>query len=383
VELAVAVVLLVSAGLFGKSLYRLLHVDVGFQPDHLATVAVELSSAAFPQDAQQSEAARKILDRLSNLPGVQSLGLTSVLPVSSNGDTVWIRIAGHPYNGEHNEVNQRDVSPGFFNTIRARLLKGRYFAESDDPSKPRVVIINQALARKYFPGEDPIGKKIGDTRGWPDSQRVVVGVVEDIRDGALDDEIWPAVYYPFSQSPDTDFNLVVRTSQAEASLLPVIVAAIREVDPALGTVNEMTMAAKINQSPSAYLHRSAAWLVGGFACVALLLGIVGLYGVIAYSVGRRTREIGVRMALGAQPKAVYRLIMREAAWLAGIGIGVGLLCAIAAATWIRSLLFGVRSWDASTLASVSFVLAVFALLASYIPARRAANVDPMVALRYE
>ncbi len=383
VELAVAVVLLVSAGLFGKSLYRLLHVEVGFQPDHLATVAVELSSAAFPQDAQQSEAARKILDRLSNLPGVQSLGLTSVLPVSSNGDTVWIRIAGHPYNGEHNEVNQRDVSPGFFNTIRARLLKGRYFAESDDPSKPRVVIINQALARKYFPGEDPIGKKIGDTRGWPDSQRVVVGVVEDIRDGALDDEIWPAVYYPFSQSPDTDFNLVVRTSQAEASLLPVIVAAIREVDPALGTVNEMTMAAKINQSPSAYLHRSAAWLVGGFACVALLLGIVGLYGVIAYSVGRRTREIGVRMALGAQRKAVYGLIMREAAWLAGIGIGVGLLCAIAAATWIRSLLFGVRSWDASTLASVSFVLAVFALLASYIPARRAANVDPMVALRYE
>jgi ABC-type antimicrobial peptide transport system permease subunit len=211
----------------------------------------------------------------------------------------------------------------------------------------------------------------------------VVGVVEDIRDGALDDEIWPAVYYPFSQSPDTDFNLVVRTSQAEASILPVIVAAIREVDPALGTVNEMTMGAKINQSPSAYLHRSAAWLVGGFACVALLLGIVGLYGVIAYSVGRRTREIGVRMALGAQPKAVYRLIMREAAWLAGIGIGVGLLCAIAAATWIRSLLFGVRSWDASTLASVSFVLAVFALLASYIPARRAANVDPMVALRYE
>ena len=383
VELSVAVVLLVGAGLLGKSLYRLLHVKVGFQPDHLATVAVELSPATYAKDAQQSEAAQKILERLSNLPGVQSVGLTSVLPVSYNGDTTWIRILGHPYTGEHNEVNERDVSAGFFNTIQAKLLEGRYFTEFDDASKPRVLIINSALAKKYFPGEDPIGKKIGETRGWPDNLREVIGVVENIRDGALDDEIWPAVYYPFAQSPDTGFNLVVRASQSEASLLPVIVAAIREVGPAIGTMNEMTMAAKINQSPSAYLHRSAAWLVGGFACVALLLGVIGLYGVIAYSVGRRTREIGVRIALGAQRDAVYRLILREVAWLLGIGIGVGLLCAIATATLIRGLLFGVRSWDAGTLASVAFVLAAFALLASYIPARRAARVDPIVALRYE
>lgn len=383
VELAVAVVLLVGAGLFGKSLYRLLHVEVGFRPDHLATVTVDLSARSYPEDAQQSEAGRRILDRLSNLPGVQSVGLTSQLPVSHNGNTVWIRVAGHPYNGEHNEVNERDVSTGFFHTIRARLLRGRYFTESDDASKPRVMIINKALAKKYFPGEDPIGKKIGETRKWPDSQREVIGVVEDIRDGALDDEIWPAVYYPFAQSPDTDFNVVARTSQAEGSLLAAMVAAIHDIDPSIGTTAEMTMAAKISQSPSAYLHRSAAWLVGGFACVAFLLGVVGLYGVITYSVGRRTREIGVRMALGAQRKAVHQLIMREAAWLAGIGIGVGLLCAIATGSLIRGLLFGVRSWDASTLASVAFVLAVFALLASYIPARRAAKVEPMVALRNE
>ena len=383
VELAIAVVLLVSAGLLGKSLYRLLHVEVGFQPDHLATAEVYMSEVTYPKNPQQVEVARKILDRVSTLPGVQSAGLTSVLPVSFNGNTTWIRIQGHPYNGEHNEVNQRDVSSGFFATIRARLVEGRFFTEFDDAVKPRVVIINQTLARKYFPGEDPIGKKIGDTNLSPDSLCEVVGVVEDIRDGALDAEIWPAVYYPFPQSPDNGFNVVVRTSQSEASLLPAMVAAIHEVDPGIGTMNEMTFAAKINQSPSAYLHRSSAWLVAGFAVVALLLGVIGLYGVIAYSVGRRTREIGVRMALGAQRKSVYQLILREAAWLTGIGIAAGLFCAVGAATLIRGLLFGVRSWDAATLAGVAGVLAVFALLASYIPARRAAQVDPMVALRYE
>ncbi|HTT17573.1 MAG TPA: ABC transporter permease [Candidatus Sulfotelmatobacter sp.] len=383
VELAVAVVLLVGAGLLSKSLYRLLHVGVGFQPDHLATVEVELSPVAYPKDAQQAEVARKILDRVSRLPGVQSTGLTSVLPVSFNGNTSWIRVVGYPYNGEHNEVNERDVSSAFFSTIRARLVEGRFFTEFDDASKPRMAIINQTMARRYFPGEDPIGRKFGDIKLSPESLREVVGVVEDIRDGSLDSDIWPAVYYPVDQSPDTGFNIVARTAGSETSLLPALVAAIREVDPGIGTMNEMTFESKINQSPSAYLHRSSAWLVGSFAAVALLLGVVGLYGVIAYSVGRRTREIGVRMALGAQRKSVYQLILREAAWLTGIGIVAGLLCSVGTATLIRGLLFGVRSWDASTLAGVACVLAVFALLASYIPARRAAKVDPMDALRYE
>jgi macrolide transport system ATP-binding/permease protein len=383
VELAIAVVLLVAAGLLGKSFYRLLHVDVGFQADHLATVRVALSDTAYAKDEQVVAVERQIISRVSSLPGVESVGVSNVLPVSFNGNTTWIRVVGRPYNGEHNEVNQREVSSAFFTTLRAKLLRGRYFTDAEDASKPLVVIINQALAKKYFPGEDPIGKRLGDTDLSPKSVAEIIGIVEDVKDGSLDSEIWPAVYYPFNQNNDTYFSLVVRTSHAERSMLPTMVAAVHEIDPGIGTTDVATMTDRINDSPTAYLHRSSAWLVGGFAFLALMLGVVGLYGVIAYSVSQRTREIGVRMALGAPRSSVYQLIMKEAGWLAGVGIGAGLACSVGAATLIRGLLFGVRAWDAATLVTVAMVLAISALLASYIPARRAAKVDPMVALRYE
>jgi macrolide transport system ATP-binding/permease protein len=383
VELAIAVVLLVGAGLLGKSFYRLLHVDIGFQPDHLATLTVALSDATYVKDEQMVAVGRQIVSRIESLPGVESVGLTSVLPVSFNGNTTWIRVVGQPYNGEHYEVNQRDVSSALLRTLHAQLLRGRYFTDAEDGSKPPVVIINQALARKYFPGQDPIGQKIGDTDLSPKSLKEIIGIVEDVKDGSLDSDIWPAVYYPFNQSTDTYFSLVVRTSQSEKSLLPTLVAAVHEIDPGIGTLEEATMTERINNSPTAYLHRSSAWLVGGFASSALLLGVVGLYGVIAYSVTQRTREIGVRMALGAQRGSVYQLVMQEAGWLAGVGIGTGILGSIGAATMMRGLLFGVQAWDAATLIAVSAVLAISALIASYVPARRAALVDPMVALRCE
>ena len=383
VELATAVILLVAAGLLGKSFFRLLHVDLGFEPERVASLLVIAPDVGYEKEAQQIALADNVIERFRQLPAVQSVGLSSTLPVSCNCNTNWIRFVGKPYSGEHNEINYRAVSPGFFPTIHARLLSGRFLKETDDASKPHVAVINKTLAQKYFPGEDPVGKKYGDTELSPQSIREIVGVVDDVRDGSLDEALWPAEYVPFKQNTDTAFYAVVRTSGDERALIPALVSAVRQVAPALGTQEEMTMSEKINNSPTAYLHRSSAWLVGGFAALALVLGVVGLYGVIAYSVSQRTREIGVRMALGAQRASVHQMILKEAGRLTLIGILIGLAGAVAAAMLMRSLLFGVSSWDLPTLASVAIGLGSASLLASYIPARRAAQVDPMVALRCE
>jgi len=382
-ELAIAVVLLVSAGLLGKSFYKLLHVEFGFQPDHLATVQVVLPETTYSKDPQVVAVSRQILARVATLPGVKSAGLTSSLPVSGNGNTNWIRIVGKPYNGEHNEVNEREVSSDYFKTLQAKLIQGRFFTEDEDASKPLVVVINKAFAKLYFPGEDPVGRKMGDTELSPKSLREIIGVVDDVKEGSLDSEIWPAEYTPINQDSDTYVGLVVRTTQAEKSVLPALSTTIHQIDPGIGVLGDATMTQRINDSQTAYLHRSSAWLVGGFAALALLLGVVGLYGVIAYSVSQRTREIGVRMALGAPQSSVYRMVLTEAGWLTGVGIVAGLLCSIAVATLMRKLLFGIHSWDVSTLAAVAVLLGASALLASYFPARRAASVNPVEALRAE
>jgi predicted permease len=275
------------------------------------------------------------------------------------------------------------VSTDYFATLRAKLLRGRPFLDSEDASKPRIVVINQTLAKMYFPNEDPIGKRIGDEQLRPDSIKEIIGIIDDIREGPLESEIWPAVYFSFNQIPDSDFSLVVRTSQAEQPVLPTISAAIRTIDSRINTSNQTTMMDRVHNSPAVYLRRSSAWLVGGFAAVALLLGVVGLYGVIAYSVSQRTREIGMRIALGAQRSTVYRLILKEAGVLALAGIVIGIGCAIAAAALMRKLLFSTPPWDITTLVSVAVLLGPSALLASFLPARRAASVDPMIALRAE
>jgi macrolide transport system ATP-binding/permease protein len=383
VELAIAVVLLAGAGLLGKSFYRLLHVELGFQPDHLATLEVAVPDVSYKNDEQRVALARRVVNRLASLPGVKTVGLTTVMPVSFNGNTDWIRVVGKPFHGEHNEVNERDVSSAYFTTLQAKLVRGRFFTDAEDASKPRVAVINEALARQFFPGEDPIGKKLADGDLTPNSLREIIGVVDDIREGPLDSNIWPAEYLPFNQSPDTFFAVVVRTSQDEQSVLPTLSQAIREMDPSIGVASEDTVNGRIDDSQTAYLHRSSACLVGGFAALALLLGVVGLYGVISYAVSQRSREIGVRMALGAPRGSVYKLILKEAVWLTAVGIGAGLICAMVAAKLMRNLLFGVESWDVPTLCGVALVLGICALSAAFVPARRAASLDPMEVLRAE
>jgi len=382
-ELATAMVLLVGAGLLGQSLYRLLNVDLGFEPDQLATVQVAAPGPRFEGAEQAARLGRDVINRVARLPGVQSVGLVNLLPVSFNGNTTWIRFVGRPYNGEHNEVNSRVVSAGYFTTVRARLLRGRGFTDADTASAPRVVVINQTLAKQYYPDDDPIGKRYGDTSLSPNSMKEIVGVVDDIKEGPLDSEIWPAEYVPFEQDPDSFFAVVARTSQAEASVLPAMSAAIRAIDPDLGTRRDAVMRDRIQDSPAAYLQRSSAWLVGGFAALALLLGIVGLYGVISYSVSQRTREIGLRLAMGAQRRSVYELILGEAGRLIAVGLLLGLVSSIAVAMLMRTLLFDTPPWDVPTLAAVAVVLAGAAMLASFIPARRAASLNPIEALRVE
>ena len=296
---------------------------------------------------------------------------------------MWIRVLGRPYNGEHNDVHYREVTASYFSTLQARLIRGRYFRPDEDASKPPVVIINQTLGRQYFPGEDPLNRQLAYAPPSTQPAMEIVGIVDDLKEAPLDSETPATIYVPFAQDPTSGFSVFVRTAQSETSVLPAMSAAIHEIDPALPTFGASAMRDLVNDSQSAYLRRSSASLVSGFAALAWLLGVVGLYGIVAYSVAQRTREIGVRMALGAQQSAIYRLVLREAGWLTAMGVALGLVCAMAASTLMGNLLFGVRSWDPPTLLVAAGVLGLSALAASYMPARRAASVSPVEALRVE
>ncbi len=383
VELAVAVVLLAGAGLLGQSLYRLLHVPLGFDPDHLATVQVMAPEMVYKNNEQTVALYREIVRRVSSLPGVESAGISSMVPVQCNCPVDWITFPGRPFHGEHNTVDERHVSADYLPTLKAGLVRGRLFSDAEDAAAPGVVVINQALARTYFLGADPIGQRIADYEGGRPSVREIIGTVADVREGPLDADISPAEYFPINQTQDHDFSLAVRTRQAAGALLPALVRTLRQIDPNLGVSDEETMSEQIDGTQAPLLHRFSAWLVGGFAAVALVLGVVGLYGVIAYSVSRRTREIGVRMALGAQRRSVYSLVLRQAAWLTGTGLAIGLVCSVGASLLIRNLLFGVRAWDAATLVGVAVLLGLASMAASFLPARRAASVNPTDALRAE
>ncbi len=382
IEIATAMVLLVGAGLLGKSLYKLLHSETGISPDHLALMDVSAVGNTYQKDAQQVQLEQEITRQIGSLPGVSSIGITSHLPLGDGDGASSFHRLDLPYLGVNQEVAMRSVTSGYLPALQARILRGRNFRADEDQTKPRVAIINLTLARQYFPGTDPLGKRI--VRDGEEQTPIdIVGIVDDLQEGQLDAAPRAAMYRPFDQYPDNGFAVVVRTAQTEDTLLPDMTAAVHRIDAGLAVARPTTMGKRIHDSPSAYLHRTSAWMVGGFAAMALLLSVVGLYGVVAYSVSQRTREIGVRMALGAQRGSVYRLILKEAGWLTSIGIVLGLVCSVAAASLMRKLLFGTQAWDVSTLAVVAVVLGGAAMLASYIPARRAAGVNPVEALRAE
>ncbi|HEY6445368.1 MAG TPA: ABC transporter permease [Acidobacteriaceae bacterium] len=383
-ELAMAMILLVGAGLLGKSFYRLLHVDTGLTVDHLATLDVAGTAKTPRTDAQWISFERRLHANLSTLPGVHSVALANEAPLGDGDGSSNFVIVGRPP-VDHNEVIIRVVSAGYFSTIEARLLHGRYFADEEDQSRQRVVVINRELAKVYFPGENPVGQQIL-MEGDPKSTMLIVGVVDNIQEGQPDAKPQAAMYQPRNQNPSgpgDGFTVLLRTGQSEESVLSAAASTIHAADPTLAVSSPGTMIQRLYDSPSASLRRVSAWLVGSFASLALLLSIVGLYGVIAYSVSQRTREIGVRMALGAQRNTVYRMILREAGVLAVAGIVLGLLGSLAATTLLGKLLFQVHAWDATTLAAVSVMLAAAALVASFLPARRAASVNPTEALHAE
>lgn len=384
-EVALAMVLLAGSGLLVKSLYRLLNVNPGFDQHNLLGMMVGLSQSRFPhQDAQRSQAHQNLLDRIGALPGVQSVGLGDVLPVSNGGNTSNLRVVGQPSaTPQGREANSRTVNRTYFQTLGAELVQGSWFTEADNMTGPQRVIINKTLADQFMAGLDPLKQQILFTYSDKEKPRQVIGVVRDIKEGPLDTPSRPAIYTPLEATPYLYFNLILRTTQRPDAVVTEVQNSIRQVDPDAITFEVQTMDDRIQRSPAAFLHRYPAVLAGVFAFLALLLGTIGLYGLVAYSVSQRTREIGIRMALGAQRGNVLQMVLSQGVRLIVPGVAIGIVAAMLSSYLMRSMLFGIHSWDPVIFVAVTAVLAIVTLAASYIPARSATKVDPMVALRYE
>ena len=381
-EIAMAMVLMTGAGLLARSVYLLLHVDLGFDSTHVLTANTTWAPGRYESDAEKIALGREIIERVSALPGIKAVALSNAPPIDSDWGSGSFHAVGHPDRGENNEVIIRHVSAGYFATLRARLLRGRYFREDEDASKPAVAIVNRALAAKYLGGNDPVGRRI--YWDWePDKPVEIVGFVNDLKEGSLAGPPVPVAYVPYNQAPWDWPTVIVRVSGAPLSLMPEVIDSIHSVDHSLAVSKPETLTERVNESPATVLHRASAIIAGGFAAIAFVLGVAGLYSVIAYSVGQRTREIGIRIALGAKTTEIHRLILTEGGQITGAGVGIGLICSLGVASLMRAVLFGVSAWDLPSVASAALLLSFAALGATYIPARRASSVNPIEALRSE
>ena len=383
-ELAIAVVLLVGAGLLIQSLWRLRNVSPGFDSQNLLTFVVGIPEVKYPTDKQEPFY-RELVRRVESLPGVRSA--SSIIPLPLNGDAFVISFEteGRPVEkGNQPSADFFAIEEGYFKTLGVSILKGREFTERDNKTAPPVIIVNQAFAKKFFPGEDPIGKRIKpgiSTNSDKPAMREIVGVVSDVRNRNLSSELRAGYFIPAPQMPFNQMTLIVRTGNDPHSLITAVQNEVHAMDQEVPVFNIKTMEEYISATVATPRFNTTLLVI--FAGVALILTIVGLYGVMSYSVAQRTNEIGIRMALGAQTGDVLRLIVSQGFKLVLIGLGIGLVGAFAMTRVIASLLFGVTTKDPITFVAVAVLLALVALLACYIPARRATRLDPLHALRYE
>jgi putative ABC transport system permease protein len=381
-EVALALVLLVSSGLLTRSLIHLISVNPGFNPHNLLTLRVALSDKGYPNPEQKVAFFNQLLQRVGRLPGVRSAGVGSGLPTLGWWSLAGTDIEGQPEMpaGLRPDIPTDTVSTDYLRALGIPLLAGREFDDGDRATTAQVAIVNQAFAREYFAGQNPLGKHVG-RRTPPGTWREIVGVVGNVRQLGPSHAESPEIYIPYPQDPNGDMNLVLRTERDPVALVAPVKTAVQAVDAAQPVYDIASMDERLAESMSP--QRFNALLIGVFALAALGLAGVGIYGVLAFSVARRTPEIGVRMALGARPAEIFRLVMGEGLRICGLGVGLGLAGSIPLARLLRSLLFGVSPSDPLTLVAAAVALVLVAVMACYIPARRAVLIDPMTALRHE
>ena len=383
-QMSLAIVLLVGAGLLVRSLRQLIAVNPGFDPANISAVTITLPRATYPDSLRRVALYERLLERVRNMPAVQSAGIISWLPMTPGNSVTSLTVVGgpEPAPGEAPAAAIRLVDPGYFDAMRIPIKRGRSLATSDRIGSAPVAVISEAMAHQLWPGEDPIGQHVKVEWWHPTASVEIVGVVADSRHDGLDAAFEPTLFYPFAQeSQQSSMSLVLRSTLPPATLTRMVRAAVSEMDKGVPVADAVTMYHHIAETMAD--RRYPAFVLGLFAALALVLAAVGIYGVLSYTVGQRTREIGVRVALGARPGDVLRTVVGSGLRLTLIGVALGGVAAGLAAGALGKLLYGVHPVDPVTFAIVPLVLVGVALLAMAAPARRAARVDPMVALRSE
>jgi predicted permease len=380
-EMAISLMLLAAAGLLVRSLIVLQHVDPGFRVERALSIQLQLAPARYPTPQSMRTFYRRLREEAQAVPGVSASAIATTMPLSGSDIGVGFTIEGRPVDpGTRTSAEYFGISPDYFSTMGIPVLRGRAFTERDNDSSPNVVIINESLAAKYWPNENALGKRM--TIGYGNTgPREVIGIVGTVKRGTLADAAAEQMYTPFEQTPWPFMAAVLRTTAAPESAAGSIRAMMARIDPLQSPGELKTLEQYVERSVAT--PRFTAFLVGAFATFALLLAGFGLFSVMAYSVAQRRREIGIRMALGAQASDVRGMVVSQAVKTGLIGLAIGLAGALAAARVLDRLLYGVRPHDPVTFAAVSLLLLAVMLLAAYLPARRATRVDPMTALRTE